>query len=342
MLQFNLSKADRVVIHQRITSGNITAKEISLMSSTDLADEETKQSIKQAEQEALEYSILQRSTAPRAKITHKGLQDIESVNGDVPSALEVERHKEREVEEEERREKERMARLRTVQRQRTMSLSIPPESPSVPQAADQQWGAPPPVPAHAMSPTLGDNEEMVNKPSSTTQGPQDSGSMEPELNLADFLNMDDEQEPSGTPIDQQTGSHADSIANSLNTSAPQQSNTTSTPTGISPFAARPRTASFDLNALWNAPKEDPQAATNPSAQTEPQTELTSSSEAPVDNPTEDSDKDDAMELESVEANDQDFDMFLDEDKVDSPTDLIVTPLHMEEVENLPQVWSGKV
>jgi hypothetical protein len=131
MLQFNLSKVDRVIIHQRITSGNISPKEISLMSSTDLADEETKQSIKIAEKEALEHSILQKSTAPRAKITHKGLQDIEGVNGEASSAHEIERHIEEEQEEEERRERERMARLRTVQRQRTSSVSVPPESPTV-------------------------------------------------------------------------------------------------------------------------------------------------------------------------------------------------------------------
>jgi hypothetical protein len=47
------------------------------MSSTDLADEETKQSIKIAEKEALEHSILQKTKAPRAKITHKGMVDIE-------------------------------------------------------------------------------------------------------------------------------------------------------------------------------------------------------------------------------------------------------------------------
>jgi len=37
-LQFNLSKPDCVVILQRILSGSLSAKEISVMSSTDLAD----------------------------------------------------------------------------------------------------------------------------------------------------------------------------------------------------------------------------------------------------------------------------------------------------------------
>ncbi|KIK31933.1 hypothetical protein CY34DRAFT_102496, partial [Suillus luteus UH-Slu-Lm8-n1] len=69
MLDFNLSKPDRVVIHKRISSSSITPKELALMSSTDLANEETKQSIKILEKESLEHSILQKSTVPRAKIT---------------------------------------------------------------------------------------------------------------------------------------------------------------------------------------------------------------------------------------------------------------------------------
>ena len=67
-LQFNLSKPDRVVIHQRIISGGLSTKEISVMSSTDLTDEDTKQSIKLAEKEALEHSILQKQMVPRLKM----------------------------------------------------------------------------------------------------------------------------------------------------------------------------------------------------------------------------------------------------------------------------------
>ena len=76
-LQFNLSKPDRVVIHQRITSREISPKDLSLMSSTDLANEETKQLIKIAEKEALAHSIIPKVVAPRAKMTHKGFEDIE-------------------------------------------------------------------------------------------------------------------------------------------------------------------------------------------------------------------------------------------------------------------------
>ena len=91
MLTFNLSKADRVVLHVRIASSRITAKELSTMSSTDLASEEEKQSIRKLEEAALAHSILKKSTVPRAKLTHKGLQDIEDVTGAAQREAERER-----------------------------------------------------------------------------------------------------------------------------------------------------------------------------------------------------------------------------------------------------------
>ena len=142
MLTFNLSKADRVVLHVRIASSCITAKELSTMSSTDLASEEEKQSIRKLEEAALAHSILKKSTVPRAKLTHKGLQDIEDVTG----AAQREAEREREDEEEERIERERLARLRLQAQRAQPHGSAPPESPGAPPPA---WGAPPPVPAHA-------------------------------------------------------------------------------------------------------------------------------------------------------------------------------------------------
>lgn len=350
MLQFNLSKVDRVMIHQRITSGTISPKEISLMSSTDLADEETKQSIKQAEQEALEHSILLKSSAPRAKITHKGLQDIEDVNMDVTSARELERLKEHEQEEEERRERERMARLRTVQRQRTASVSVPPESPTIQQTptSEQDWGAPPPVPPHAMSPGPAQGDEASRAPSRPPlflHTSSDFSVIEPELNLADLINIDEEQEPTTTPSQPQPAAGLQPDFASTFTPLPsdisQPSPTTTTPTGISPFAARqdkPRAGSFDLSSLWIAPKDETPVIPESAAQIAPEPTLASVE----DTRAEGSDKEDAMDLESVEANDQDFDMFLEENQPEPPSDLIVTPIPMRDVESLPQVWSGKV
>jgi len=342
MLQFNLSKVDRVIIHQRITSGNISPKEISLMSSTDLADEETKQSIKIAEKEALEHSILQKSTAPRAKITHKGLQDIEDVNGEVSSAREIERQREQEQEEEGRRERERMARLRTVQRQRTASVSVPPESPNVLQSPSEHWGAPPPVPLHAMSPPdEAASSAMSGAPlfidaSSLSAAPAEPSSFaEPELNLADLINIDDEQE-TAAGVSSSSPPNWPAVVQTIDL-IPSPNDTFSTPvqstsTGISPFAARPRATSFDLNALWNASRNEPSTPTE--ALPPPTTASTEAQSLDSD------DKDDNMDIESQEANDQDFDIFLDEKEPEAPaSSQVVVP---QTVEALPQIWSGKV
>ena len=344
MLQFNLSKVDRVIIHQRITSGNISPKEISLMSSTDLADEETKQSIKIAEKEALEHSILQKSTAPRAKITHKGLQDIEDVNGEPSSAREIERHREQEQEEEERRERERMARLRTVQRQRTASVSVPPESPTVLQSPLEQWGAPPPVPLHAISPSDEAASSAMSRASVFTNASplsavaaESSSFAEPELNLADLINIDEEQE-TATGVTSSSPPNRPAIviaAEPISSSPTDASLSTPASTGISPFAARPRASSFDLNALWNAPRNE--LSTTPTEPLPPPTTASTDVQS-LDN----NDKDDGMDLESQEANDQDFDMFLEEKEPEAPEAAAPQVVTAENVETLPPVWSGKV
>ena len=337
MLQFNLSKVDRVIIHQRITSGNISPQEISLMSSTDLADEETQQSIKIAEKEALEHSILQKTTAPRVKITHKGLQAMEDVNGKASGGRDIELQREQELEEEERRERERMARLRAVQRQRTASVSVPPESPTVLQSPSEQWGAPPPVPLHAMSPsdesassgTL--RTPLFTNASLSAAAAEPSSFTEPELNLADLINIDDDQETtagvtSSSPPNRPAVSKPTEPISSSPTDISASGQSIST--GISPFASRPRATSFDLNAFWNAPRNEPSNSPPP---TTASTEVRS---------LDGNDKDDNMDLESQEANDQDFDMFLDEKEPEAPAVLPVVA--QQNVEALPQVWSGKV
>lgn len=211
------------------------------MSSTELASQEQQESIKQAEQEALEHSILVKTTVRRAKITHKGLQDIEDVNED--SLVAKQREREQEMAEQER-ERERLARLRTVQPQSNPpSASAPPESPVIPSSASgaAPWGAPPPVP--------------------TTQAPDLAPTMDTELNLGDFIHIDDEpSESASAPI-------ASPVALNLPASSSESSSTTgqgqgqqgvsTAITGISPFAPSkpdmPPRASFDLNALWSAP-----------------------------------------------------------------------------------------
>ncbi|KAF9466087.1 hypothetical protein BDZ94DRAFT_1213427 [Collybia nuda] len=348
MLQFNLSKNDRVVIHRRIASFLITPKEISLMSSTDLANEETKESIKLAEKEALAYSILTPTAIPRAKITHKGLEDIEDVHGEVTSIQDQERAR---LEEEERRERERMERLRlrAQKRQRTASTSVPPESPVVHQD-NSRWGAPPPVPLHAMSPS---EDPLPSSPTTLDEGGPssalsfgntglDATMYEPEIDLADFLNMDDE-----TPTTE-SDTHASQVQETTDqpivvdaphsTDTPTSEPTTTTtiappatPTGISPFAAKsetPTSTSFNLNTLWTAPPKQeihtPTPPPPPAAEQEP----------PQVNEEV---KDMVLGSDTSEADDQDFDMFLDEkDQPMSAEALQAT------FDALPKVWSGKI
>ncbi|PIL25119.1 transcription factor [Ganoderma sinense ZZ0214-1] len=328
MLTFNLSKADRVVLHMRIASSHITPKELSTMSSTDLASESEKQSIKKLEEEALAHSILKKSIVPRAKITHKGLQDIEDVTG--AGRREVER--EREEEEEERIERERLARLR-VQAQRSQSMgSVPPESPVVGQAPTHAWGAPPPVPAHA-TPQAGEPAS----PSSSLRPPAHplfvpsasdfaGGPVENELNLADLINIDEES----------TGeiamSHSGILPNPFAelppvvpeakpeaAPQPQSARSPTTPStapgiGISPFAAKgsqpdtPSRSSFDLNALWTPTATD-QPPQLPPTGSQPQAEPSSS--RPVGQQNE-------SDLLGGQADDQDFDMFLNHHEPDPP------------------------
>ena len=351
-LQFNLSKPDRVVIHQRILSGGLSAKEISVMSSTDLADEETKQSIILAEKEALEHSILQKQIAPRAKITHKGLQDIEDVSGEIASAQDFELEKERQ--EDEKRDRERLARLKTsttqANRQRTASISVPPESPVVPPSAtsldghQEQWGAPPPVPLRAMVDSPLEETTQEQRPSLYVQTSSDfmSAIPEPELNLDDIIHIDEDQDASHTKATAGEGSTP--LVNTATTVASPTEMTPQTPlsvstTGISPFAQRQdrlRAPSFDLNALWNEQHPGPVTKDD-----EPKAAPTENKPSSGAGSVESREGSDNMELESVEANDQDFDMFLADDAEAGPQ-LPAEPSPPPSVENLPQVWTGKV
>lgn len=339
MLQFNLSKPDRVVLHKRIASSQIAAKELSLMSSTDLANEETKQHIKIAEKEALEHSILQKTKAPRAKITHKGLQDIEDVDGDVPMSRDRDRDREQQLEEE-KRERERMARLRAAQAHpRSNSISVPPESPVAPQSAS--WGAPPPLPMHTLSGTenvlAGITTFASARPPTNplfVHTPSDFTLPEPELNLADLINIDEDSSVQDATQPTPSVAAAQGTVTSGDAQPPPQTapDTPIVPTGISPFVSQPpgaesrlRSASFDLNSLWTAPKAEPDL----------------SSPLPVTDKEEES-KDTVIEpVVAEEADDQDFDMFLDEKEHDTETP--ASPEAQQAAfDSQPQVWSGKV
>ncbi|KAF8265067.1 transcription factor S-II, central domain-containing protein [Lactarius quietus] len=251
-LTFNLQQSDRVLLHQRISSAQVVAATLATMSSTELASQEQQLSIKQAEQEALAHSILIKSTVPRAKITHKGLQDIEDVNED--SAVAKQR-RERELEiAEEERERERLARLRAVQtHSNPPSASVPPDSPAVPSSASAPW--------NTATPTLTQGQGQGTELASAHTGAVDS-----ELNLGDFIHMDDEP-PETSPLTIATPSTTTTAApaapSATSTSEPLSATVLTPITGISPFAPSkpdmPPRASFDLNALWSAPPPPPPA-----------------------------------------------------------------------------------
>ncbi|CCM01815.1 uncharacterized protein FIBRA_03883 [Fibroporia radiculosa] len=336
MLSFNLSKPDRVLLHKRIASAHLTPKELSTMSSTDLADEETKQSIRQAEQEALAHSILKKQTLPRAKITHKGIENIEDVNGAAQRDIE----RVREEEEEERIEKERQARLRLqAERARSASTlgqgSVPPESPVVSQTSS--WGAPPSVPMQPLhmgesaTPPMAEVDRPAPNPSFVPPASDYTGPVENELNLADLINIDDEFPPDVPATTVASAPVVDGVASTPVVPATQPPAMSST--GISPFAApsakgdRP---SFDLNAIWTS--KDTDSALE-------QAHGSQSSERALVQP------DAAMDMDVLngEADDQDFDMFLGKDEDEkglSPTPDDSPEAQRAVFEILPKVWTG--
>ncbi|KAI0820319.1 hypothetical protein BC628DRAFT_1397687 [Trametes gibbosa] len=344
MLTFNLSKADRVVLHMRIASSHISPKELSTMSSTDLASEEEQQSIKKLEEEALAHSILKKSTVPRAKLTHKGLQDIEDVTGA------GQREAEREREEEERIERERLARLRQQAQRAQTQGSAPPESPVVPQTPT--WGGPPPAP-HA-SETSPPTVLPMGRPSvhplfvPSVSDFAGSGPVENELNLADLINID--EEPSGevamTPVDSiptPFGEVPQTLAVTVSEQASPSSASPVTPAaaGISPFAAKgsqPEASfrpSFDLNALWTPPDHP-----------EPQSTVASESQDAADNMVTEP----AAEEFAPETEDQDFDMFLNAndqeqghvEELSQPAEPPPAEIQPSSFDDQPPVWSGTV
>ncbi|KAH8986846.1 hypothetical protein EDB92DRAFT_1801644 [Lactarius akahatsu] len=329
-LTFNLQQSDRVLLHQRIASAQVAPATLATMSSTELASQEQQQSIKQAEQEALAHSILIKSTVPRAKITHKGLQDIEDVNED--SAVAKQR-RERELEiAEEERERERLARLRAVQpsgHSNPPSASAPPDSPAVPSAP---WNTATP----ALTQGQGQGTELTSAHTGSGVSAVDS-----ELNLGDFIHMDDEPPEASpltitTPAPTTAAATATVVPSAAPMSEPLSAATLTPITGISPFAPSkpdmPPRASFDLNALWSAPAPAPSASTSASA---------SVAVASVEPERE-------VEHEGESGDDLDFAMFLGQEEEEKGKDAMrgrpeaSAPDPQAVFDGLPRVWNGVI
>ena len=346
MLTFNLPHANRVPLHKRITSGTLSPRELSSMSSNDLASEEEQQSIRQAEQESLAHSILQRAVLPRAKITHKGLQDIEVDDPGVGSSVDLARDV-------------GLPPLLPSTRPpvRAASGSVPPESPVVHTPVSATWGAPPPLPLDGMAsehhqhhhhhhPGSGSGGMSAHPLYSPAEPDFSQSHVEGELNLDDLIHMDDEL------ADAAAGPSGTTPTASQTQSTPEGSPPATVPslvsapilTGISPFAASmpdmPPRASFDLNALWTAPKAEEPAARplTPS----PQPDASQAGGPDGDGDVQMDGGPGSVEgMEDVaEPQDQDFDMFLGKDEDEKPAPVAQTP--QEVFDALPQVWSGVV
>ena len=367
MLDFNLKRPDRAALHKRIVSFAIPPAALAHMSSTDLASEAEKESIKQAEQEALEHSILQKVVAPRAKVTHKGLQDIEDIDGR-PVVRDVDLDKE--IEEEERRERERTARRRM--RSGTMtsgSGSVPPESPIVPDHPSAVgWGGPPPIPFHLqqspISPLATERPPMFTQPQSELLTPT-NGHVEGELNLADLINIDDDGHDSSMATDTSPALPGSGTAGdgpeppTIGVPRSPVVSQSARPTGISPFAVntsqpdltiRP---SFDLNSVWSAPVQSPKKQEDneevigrPDESGEPVEQTPDlGKEVELKDPFVDDDI-----LGGAAADDKDFDMFLEaepdgdslEGRSASANPASDTPAREPSFCELPQVWVGSV
>ncbi|KAH9009046.1 hypothetical protein EDB84DRAFT_1584264 [Lactarius hengduanensis] len=367
-LTFNLQQSDRVFLHQRIASVQVAPATLATMSSTELASQEQQQSIKQAEQEALAHSILIKSTVPRAKITHKGLQDIEDVNED--SAVAKQR-RERELEiAEEERERERLARLRAVQpsgHSNPPSASAPPDSPAVPSAP---WNTATP----ALAQGQGQGTELTSAHTGSGVSAVDS-----ELNLGDFIHMDDEPPEASpltitTPATTSAAATATVVPSVAPMSEPLSAATLTPITGISPFAPSkpdmPPRASFDLNALWSAPAPPPETPSPKEQDGEKEKEKEEvegdgegeAMEMDLDTPPDESASTSAsasvavtsvepereVEHEGESGDDLDFAMFLGQEEEEKGKDAMrgrpeaSAPDPQAVFDGLPRVWNGVI
>jgi hypothetical protein len=369
MLTFNLGKTDRVKLRHDIAAGRIHPAQLNTMSSTELADEKTKHEIEILEKEALEHSTLNTITAPRAKITHKGFEEIEDGTGMGQRYQDAALREEEERMEKERLERARLARTRiathgspAVGDSASMSPGVP-MSPITPTSATG-WGAPPPLPLHAlhvddgagMSSALGagmgasmiihTGGRMHARPLFVPSASDFGNSMEDGLKLDDLINIDDDppSEGAGNTSPPTTVPRAESETTASAT--PE----VITPSGPSPFAANlplesSRRPSFDLSNLWSGAQKEPEKAessqsTSATEEGQPTAEPKRSSNEP--------ERGDSMELESIEEEgmkDQDFDMFLKDDVekgVDNKETAAQPSNEVVDIESLPQVWVGNV
>lgn len=333
-LTFNLGQSDRGPIHSRIASGSLSAYSLPQLDNTSLANETTRAEIVAAAAESLAQTILIRSlAAPRAKLTHKGMVELDT-DDLPPDTIALHAREDREQEAEVQREAERLARARPT---RKTSMSIPPQSPVTPQSSSEQftWGAPPPVPQHALgSPSL---YSLLN--SAALDHTISTGS---EMTLDDLIHFDDDviqvdgEQFSVPPSPSDTAEHPHilSLASAIHGSD------TGSGVDMIPFelasGMSPAVLNFDLSTLWGGQNGQDHFSSGANV-----------NQMPAPNVPEDGQGD--MDVDG-DGNDRAFDMFLEDEesqatvnqpaRVDEPKPVSPPPAQM--VEDKPCVWTGTV
>lgn len=324
MLTFNLAKEDRVVLRRRIVTSDLPALELAQMSSTDLANEQTKQAIEHAMKESLEHSILEaRITAPRAKMTHKGMEMVEDLTF-TPAELPPERPRV----------------LTALKRESTLLDGTPTSA----------GGSTPQTPA-LPTPHIGGGKVkpagFVTSP--TQRAPSSTSYFVPSVPEAteDTKTEDDAMQVSTAGYeDGMTKGDASTTLASLATPTPSTSMTdafqmhhaSSSPT---------RRASFNLGTLWSDAGDPTQSPTQHFAPVSMDPNLASFN-MDMDDPFGEAGLPGVEAVDLGGANDdKDFDMFLaDEDPVKSAPDPLagLTPEQIAQAsyEALPVVFSGEV
>jgi hypothetical protein len=292
------------------------------MTSTDLANEQTKQEIVNAQKESLKQTILVETKAvPLAKRTHKGEEIIESFGQEI-----VRQNKE----DDEKRERERMLRLR---------MPPPPLSGAGGPISGISEGSPAefspnrePFSTESLM-----SQSSVSRPLFLTSA-SDFTPLEPTLDLSDLIDIDLPDSP------KEPGS-----ASASKSPPPTLQNITLPPTPSlieippelpsTPATSIPeplRRTSFDLNALWSSTtseKREPPAADVDNDMSAENTVLSPTSisiEGPI----------------TKRADDGDFDMLLEEDPIEAIIDAgsskSLAERQAEVYAALPPIWSGTV
>ncbi|KAF8507951.1 hypothetical protein BU17DRAFT_70975 [Hysterangium stoloniferum] len=316
MLTYNLSQPDRHYLRRMIGTHSLPAIDLSKMSSVDLANEQTKQQIEAANRESLEHSILtQRPILARAKITHKGEEVIEDLEGDdIGGRLREDEERERE------RERERTKSVR----ERAMSLTSSSKRPAFQGPQDilaQQHTAASQIAAQAQAQRIASEKTSLPVP----ETPQ-----EPAFKFDDLIAIDLPDSPS-----QGTSRLPDSITNA-DTSSPKDERPAteglSQPDTIT--STSPQPGSFDLSNVW----------TGVGSENTPQ----ESSGSPIISVRTDGARDPGgIDLDlGTAAVDEDFDMFLDETEPapNGPNTPLLSGPEIERAifESLPVIWSGVI